>query len=121
MYDDRTRWQNPEPGLAAACRPTEVGVRACIGVTGSPRMVLIESNLHLLAGDTVIVAVLGANTAFTARAQQDMGNVVWTGAEANRMIAALRAGSWAMITHADGVRFEIDLTGSSAAISRALR
>ena len=121
--DPRTWWQNPEPGLAAACSPTEAGVRACIGVieADGQRAVLIESNLHLLAGDVVGVAVVGADGFFTERAEQDMGNVVWTGAEADRLIAALRAGSEAIITHADGVQFRVSLRGSSAAIGRALR
>ena len=121
--DPRTRWQNPEPGLAAACSPTEAGVRACIGVTEADgqRAVLIESNLHLLAGDVVEVAVIGGDGHFTARAQQDMGNVIWTGADADRLITALRVGSRALIRHADGIIFRVDLDGSSAAIARALR
>lgn len=117
--DDPTRWENPEPGIAAACSPTEVGVRACIGVVGEPRAVLIESNLHLLAGDVVGVAVDGKF--FTARAERDMGNIVWTGTEADRMIAALRRDDEAIIAHADGVQFRVSLRGSSAAIGTALR
>ena len=117
--DDRTRWQNPEPGLAAACSPTTLNVRACIGVNRSPRAVLIESNLYLLAGDPVSVDIGGRR--FTTRAQQDMGNAIWIGAEAERMIAALRAGSEALITHTDGVQFRVSLRGSAAAIRRALR
>lgn len=81
----------------------------------------IESNLHLLAGDEVSVAVIGASGFFTERAEHDMGNVVWTGAEADRMIPALRAGSEALITHADGVEFRVSSRGSSVAIARALR
>ncbi len=83
-------------------------------------MVLIESNLHLLAGDIVRMTI-DAIGFFTARAERDMGNVAWVGVEAEQMIAALRAGNEAVITHADGVEFRVSLGGSSAAIDRALR
>ena len=129
--DDPTRWENPEPGIAAACSPIEIGVRVCIGVSAEPKAVLVESSLPLPAGDVVTVAV--GDRTFTARVTQDMGNLVWTGAEADRMIVALSAGTGAasgsvigpggqaIVTDADGMEFRVSLRDASTAISRALR
>lgn len=129
--DDPTRWENPEPGIAAACSPVELGVRVCLGVSAEPKAVLMESSLPLLAGDTFTVMV--GDGAFTARVTQGLGNVVWTGAEADRLIAALSAGSGAaaggvigpggqaIVTDADGMEFRVSLRGASTAINRALR
>ena len=129
--NDPTRWENPEPWLAAACSPEEIGVRICIGVDGTTRSVLLESSLPQPAGDRFTVVI--GNRTFTARVEPGLGNLVWTRSEANAIISAMRSGSsaamgdvigpggQAIVTDADGMEFRVSLRGAITAIDQALR
>ena len=129
--DDPTRWENPEPWLAAACSPEEIGVRVCLGVDGTTRSVLLESSLPQPVGDRFTVKVPTGE--FPGYVSAGLGNVVWTGAIAGWLIDGLVRGSdaaagdeigpggQAIVTDADGMEFRVSLRGASAAIDRALR
>ena len=129
--DDPTRWENPEPWLAAACSPEEIGVRVCLGVDGTTRSVLLESSLPQPVGDRFTVKVPTGE--FPGRISAGLGNIVWTGAIAGWLIDGLVRGSdaaagdeigpggQAIVTDADGMEFRVSLRGASTAIDRALR
>ena len=127
--DDPTRWEIPEPWLAAACSPWEIGVRVCFGVTAEH--VLLESSLPQIIGDEWTVRI-GGNE-WTGRVSTQ-GNVVWTGSDHTGMTVlmmvagaeghvdddVLRWSDQAIVTDADGMEFRVSLRGAGEAIRQAV-
>lgn len=116
--DELTQWENPAPGVAAACSLVQGG-RACIGVNAEPKVVLVEIIPAVPVGDTVLVIVGGE--LFTTRVEQETGRAVWMGTEADEMAVLLSAERRALVSSVHGRTFSISLRGSSTAINRALR
>ena len=127
--DDPTRWEIPEPWLAAACSPWEIGVRVCLGVTAEH--VLLESSLPQIIGDEWTVRIGGNEWTGNVSTQ---GNVVWTGSDHTGMTVlmmvagaeghvdddVLRWSDQAIVTDADGMEFRVSLRGAGEAIRQAV-